>query len=94
MKFSIQYSGKENLLTLMRRLGYQPSKYNDSFIRLVGRENYPRFHLYLKNNDNSIEFSLHLDQKKVSYQKQTAHSGDYDSLEVAVEKERIVNLLN
>lgn len=93
MNFNIQYTGKENELSLMRRLGYQPSRFNDSFIRLIGRENYPRFHLYLKNNDNDIKFSLHLDQKRASYQAQTAHSGDYDSPEVTVEKQRIINQL-
>jgi len=93
MNFSVNNSGNYNLPNLLRKLGYHPSKYNDSFVRLVGRENYPRFHLYIKQPGTLLEFSLHLDQKKASYQKQTAHSGDYDSELVTQEKNRILSLL-
>lgn len=82
-----------NLPNLLRKLGYHPSKFNDSFIRLLGRENYPRFHLYIKHQGTSLNFSLHLDQKKASYQGQTAHSGDYDNSLVLEEKNRILSLL-
>lgn len=54
---------------------------------------YPRFHLYLKNQEDVLEFNLHLDQKKPSYQGQTAHSGEYDGALVEMEKQRIEQIL-
>ena len=91
----------------MRRLGYQPAYFQKpgevSIVRPLARQDYPRFHLYIKPSfakaseglvkGNDYVFSLHLDQKKPSYEGQTGHSGDYDGEVVENEAERIKNLL-
>ena len=86
---------KENIVNLARILGYRILKGTDSefnFVRpLTG--NYPRFHLYLKDNGGILNFSLHLDQKKPSYQGQTRHSGEYGGELVEAEKQRIEKIL-
>ena len=84
----------------MRTIGYQPAYFQKpgetSIVRLVGRTDYPRFHLYIKpvsGATGAYSFNLHLDQKKVSYEGQTGHSGDYDGEVVEAEAERIKNSL-
>jgi len=49
--------------------------------------------LYLDNEGDVYTFKLHLDQKNVSYEGQTAHSGDYDDDLVKGEAKRIINLI-
>ncbi len=94
--------GKENILSLIRRAGYSPTPYsfavenNFNFVRpLAGRRGYPRFHIYVKEDEEKMAylFSLHLDQKKVSYSGHSAHSGEYDGEIVEREAERIKNIL-
>ncbi len=93
MKFKIKVKLKSNLNDILRHLGYYlHPKYGDSYIkRLSGDNFYPRWHLYIKELEDVYEFDLHLDQKKVSYQGQTAHSGDYDDQIVKEEAKRIIN---
>lgn len=95
MKFKIKVELKKNLNSLLRDCGYRlHPKYQDSYIRPVtNRGFYPRWHLYLKKKDGIYIFDLHLDQKQVSYQGQTAHSGDYDETIVKAEAKRIINLI-
>ena len=93
MKFKIK-KGDFSPLNLMRKLGYHPHWENESFVRLAGRERYPRYHIYLKESSDFLEVSLHFDQKKQSYQGQKAHSGDYQGDLLSKEKERIINILN
>ena len=59
-----------------------------SYSRRLGQGIYPRFHLYI-NSQDPLVLNLHIDQKQVSYQGQTAHSGDYDSDLVKQEADRI-----
>lgn len=92
MKFDIEKS-KYNIHTLMKRLGYSPHPKNGSFVRRLGRDNFPRFHVYIKDRAESHELALHLDQKGACYEGHTAHSGDYDSEVLEAEKQRITNLL-
>jgi len=74
----------------MRFLGYHPDRGAASFSRRLGRNVYPRLHIYLTElSDNKLEISLHLDQKKPSYPGQRAHSADYDGDILQQEKERI-----
>lgn len=89
---------------LMRTIGYSPAYFQKpgeiSIIRPLARQDYPRFHLYIKEAKSykleakSYVFSLHLDQKKPSYEGQTGHSGDYDGEVVKNEAERIKSLLS
>ncbi|MBI3337486.1 MAG: hypothetical protein HY005_02590 [Candidatus Staskawiczbacteria bacterium] len=92
---------------IMRQIGYAPSyfqKANEfSIVRKVTRNDYPRFHLYIKEKFfvalapqdklNTFVFNLHLDQKKPSYKGSHAHSGEYDGDMVESEAKRIKDLL-
>lgn len=82
---------------IMRQIGYTPAYFQKegefSIVRQVARTDYPRFHLYVKQNGQDFSFNLHLDQKKPSYGGSHAHSGEYDSEVVKSEAERIKNLL-
>ncbi len=79
----------ESLYWLMRDCGYMP--FHDSYIRALTPSGYPRFHIYVSETDDKYVLNLHLDQKKPSYGKETAHSGEYDSPIVEQEARRIQN---
>ena len=97
MEFVIKTSRSIN--DIMRTIGYQPAYFQNegevSIVRQVGRNDYPRFHLYIKEIARAGEFifNLHLDQKKPSYEGSKGHSGDYDGSVVEGEAERIKSLL-
>jgi hypothetical protein len=95
MNFKIKANFDENLNTILQECGYRlHPKYGDSYIRSISREFYPRWHLYIKNNNDIIEFSIHIDQKKVSYKGTTAHSGEYDDAIIKDEAKRIISFLS
>lgn len=96
------YFKQENLNNLnpvafLRQAGYIPltSHFSDetSFARRLSRDYYPRFHIYINKQGESDYFNLHLDQKKASYEGQTAHSGEYDGDLVKQEAERLKSLM-
>ena len=92
MKIKIQKSDlKENLYSFLRKCEYAP--FYDSYIKILSSSGYPRFHLYLKEEEKQYIFNLHLDQKRPSYGKETAHSGEYEGGVVEREKERIIDLI-
>ena len=92
---------------IMRQIGYIPAYFQNegeiSIVRKLGRNEYPRFHAYIKElknekteelkNGNDLVFNIHLDQKKPSYEGSAGHSGDYDGPVVEAEAERIHQLL-
>lgn len=82
-----------NALTLARQLGYYPLP-NQSYARPVSGLNYPRFHLYVQEQNNELVFHLHLDQKKPSYAGATAHSGEYEGEVLEKELERIKKIID
>lgn len=65
-----------------------------SFVRLLERGGYPRFHLYIKVRENEMSFSLHLDQKKPVYKQAHDHAAEYEGVVVENEVERIKQTLN
>jgi hypothetical protein len=81
----------------LRRAGYayitDHRSGQESFVRTFGRNFYPRFHLYIEENNEQAVFNLHLDQKKPSYAGAHAHSAEYDGETVEAEMERIKSLL-
>ena len=89
---------KESVNGLMRKIGYKPAYFQGeneaSIVRQIGRNDYPRFHLYIKDNNEEFIFKLHLDQKKPSYQGSHAHSGEYDGAIVEEEASRIKNIID
>lgn len=97
---------------IMRQIGYSPAYFQNkgefSIVRQLTRNDYPRFHLYIKEMSSSLSpegssgqmkgknyiFSIHLDQKKPSYEGQTGHSGEYNGPVVESEAERIKAILD
>jgi hypothetical protein len=88
---------KENILNVARQIGYimleakSPNEYN--LVRRLSIDNYPRFHIYVKQRGDHFEFSLHLDQKKPIYKGTHAHNGEYDGPVVEEEADRIKEIL-
>lgn len=70
---------------ILERCGYRPyrSRYNPetvSYVKILAeREFYPRFHIYVEvDTENEFTFTIHLDQKKCSYEGTNMHGGEYD----------------
>ncbi|MFA5420964.1 MAG: hypothetical protein WC280_03000 [Patescibacteria group bacterium] len=95
MKFLVKSTNPERLKSVIRRFSYayifDKRSGKESFAKRLGGGYYPRFHLYLEERGDDTIFSLHLDQKKASYQGQTMHSAEYDGELV---EEEIVNMRN
>lgn len=64
-----------------------------SFAKRIHRDFYPRYHVYIKAEGESVIFDLHLDQKRPIYEGVTAHSGEYDGEVVEREAERVKNAM-
>ena len=92
MRFEIEGPFRENIYSLMRRVGYHVKggdKEQSELIFVRPPKGYPRFHLFIENQDNNLIFNLHLDQKKPIYKGMRAHAGEHDSKTVKEEAERI-----
>lgn len=79
MKIEIE-NIKDNPLNLMRRAGYAFQRNEGgemSFIRPFSRSGFPRFHIYARVLGSNLTISIHLDQKKETYGKDTRHHGEY-----------------
>lgn len=83
---------------VLRRAGYapftDPKSGEFSYIRRLGTNFYPRFHLYVDQEADGLRLNLHLDQKQASYQGFRKHSGEYDGSTVEAEAERLYDALN
>ena len=67
----------------------------DSFVRRLTRDFYPRFHLYLQEEGEMLVLNLHLDQKRPIYRGAPhAHNAEYDGEVVEREIERLKILLS
>ena len=80
----------------MRKVGYhfqgeEKERRELSFVRPP--RGYPRFHIYLKVENENLIFNLHLDQKKPVYKGSPAHAGEYEGEIVEKETERIKQLV-
>lgn len=94
MDFRLPEKIKEQPKTYLLRAGYHefrdPNTGAISYIRRLGADFYPRFHVYLADMAVSVSVSLHLDQKKPSYGGGTrAHGGEYEGEVVEREAERL-----
>jgi len=96
MNFSAKNPGG-GIVNLGRSIGYifqrEVSEKEASFIRPLDRGGYPRFHIYLKMNDEDLLFGLHLDQKRPVYKEAHDHAAEYDGAVVKNEAERIKQAL-
>ena len=100
MQFNLNKPFRESLASSMRKIGYYFKGSNEEkeemiFVRPLSKNDYPRFHIYLKIDPKSLipSFSLHLDQKKPSYEGTAAHSGEYEGETIEKESKRIKQLL-
>ena len=96
MRFELKGPFKENIYNLMRKAGYhflgRDEKTNEmNFARPT--RGYPRFHLFVKVEDENLIFNLHLDQKRPIYEGAPAHAGEYQGELVSKEAERIKQTL-
>ena len=60
MEFFIQNNTRENISVIMRNLSYHFYSENKltselSFIKYLGQSHYPRFHIYLKEENDFVE---------------------------------------
>ena len=98
MKLEINKSKLNNTYAyILQRAGYKHivdrNTGKESYVKVLGKTGYPRFHLYFEEDDDKIVFNLHVDQKRPSYKNQKAHSGEYDGSVVEEEFKRIKSLL-
>jgi len=97
IKFNREKFKNISPMQFMRRAGYHIIENGNnqtmSFVRRLSSGFYPRFHIYIKEDSINVVFNLHLDQKRVSYKGQTAHSGEYDSHLVEAESKRLKEIL-
>ncbi len=93
MKFTIKNTSGDNIINLARKIGYYFQ--NESFVRPLERNGYPRFHLYIKSGrgNNELIFNLHLDQKRPIYKGAPAHAGEHEGNVIENEAERIKQTL-
>jgi hypothetical protein len=98
MQFTIE-NIRSSPTTILRRAGYTFQRYTDdkkemSFVRPLGVNGYPRFHLYVKLDGANLEISFHLDQKKHTYGNSTRHHGEYEKSPILIqEAERLKKFL-
>ena len=92
MRFSIE-KNDQNILMRMRRLGYAPYRNrqgNESFVKRIQGNDFPRFHLYINKEDGTeLNCSIHIDHTAPVYSKGRAHRGDYESPVLSAEVARI-----
>lgn len=97
MKFLVP-APKENIYTVLRRLGYRFERQTEErqlvFSRIIGGPSgYPRFHLYITlQAGGDAVFHLHLDQKEPIYKGARAHGGEYEGETVEKEAGRIMQM--
>lgn len=99
MKGNLGAIEKTEIVNLMRGVGYFSlgrgrDEAEFSFIRPLGRNGYPRFHLFVRfDKGKTAVFDIHLDQKKPVYAGTRAHMAEYDGPLLDDEIARIKNLL-
>lgn len=98
MRFVIKGPIKDNIFNTMRELGYRFLKESEddgikefNFVRTLGGNSYPRFHIFLKNKGGDLFLNLHLDQRKPVYNGARAHSNEQEGELVEAEEKRIKN---
>lgn len=98
MKLKIPKSYAQiNPSVFLRRAGYgfirDGKTGSESYVRRATRLHYPRFHLYVSEEEDDLVFSLHIDHKKASYAGSHRHNAEYEGSLVRGELERLKGLL-
>lgn len=74
---------------------YDKKRGKGSFVRHPNRGRYPRFHMYIKEQDGKVIFDLHLDQKQASYKGvKHMHNAEYDGKAVENEILRLKKIIS
>ena len=77
----------------LRNIGYtyirDRNTGQESYVRRLTGNFYPRFHCYLFEQGGQLTFNLHLDQRPTRYEGARAHAGEYDSDIVRAEFDRL-----
>jgi hypothetical protein len=93
MQIKFSSADVTNPLDVLRKAGYiffiDPQSKKESFILRLTNGYYPRFHLYVEEDESTVNFNLHLDQKKPSYAGSNMHGGEYDGKRVEDEMARV-----
>lgn len=98
MRFSLPASDR-SIDTLLRSWGYSPNTQpgkDPNFVRRVRPgQPWPRYHLYLSQQNEAWVAELHVDQKPETrhYNPTHAHNGEYDGPLVENEVKRLQQLL-
>ncbi len=98
--FILESEIEENIVNLGRKIGYfcigrGKNEAEFSFIRPINGRDFPRFHLFVrKDKGKNVRFNLHLDQKKPSYGKYSAHNAEYEGPLIENEVNRIKSFFN
>lgn len=90
MKIPLPQNFQVNIRRFLQHNGYsshlQMKTDRLSFIKRITSDDYPRFHIYIEKDITGKNYlTLHLDQKKPSYNSGHAHMGEYSSDIVAQE---------
>lgn len=83
--------------TFLRRAGYgfivdRKNDSQESFVRRLGGGHYPRFHMYIRETEDSYIFDLHLDQQKSSLGG-GRHKSEYEGERVLNELKRLKQMI-
>ena len=88
---------EENPANFFRKIGYIFVRHEDdemSFVRILARSGYPRFHIFAHMHQGNLIINIHLDRKKKTYGNSVRHHGEYeDSDLLKKEVERIKKFL-
>ncbi|MEI6378295.1 MAG: hypothetical protein WCO55_01420 [Candidatus Falkowbacteria bacterium] len=86
----------ESYPQLLKRAGYlfvtDHKTGKDSYMRSLARANYPRFHLYIKEEGGLLILDLHIDHKQASYEGSHMHNAEYEGDLVSAELAHIAGL--
>ncbi len=92
MTIEIKGPFDENMHVLMQHAGYSAHSGTEelSYTKRTGPDHYPRFHAYPQETNDGFKVNLHLDMKRHSYEGFSRHQGEYDSVIVQKEAERLI----
>jgi hypothetical protein len=98
MKIALPFEFKQEPKLFLQRAGYHElndiNSGQNSFVRRLHGDYYPRFHIYQETDSNGRKFiNLHLDQKKPSYSGAHADNAEYDGEVIQKETERLQGLI-
>ena len=88
----------DNSANFLRSAGYtyirDRHSGQESFVRRLTGNFYPRLHCYVFEQGGQITFNIHLDQRPTRYEGQTAHAGEHDGPVVGEELSRLEAIIN